>query len=90
MLDWIVKVHPYLASFIFLVLWCSIGYLEGRFISPVFACVTWALAIIASVLALVEMPGLGPLGWVFAIPILLAGGVGIVYYYKRTHRAIKS
>jgi len=82
-MDWIVKAHPYLASFIFLAVWCSIGYLEGRFISPVFACVTWSVAILASVIALIEMPGMGSLGWILAIPILL-GGIGlIVRYYSR-------
>lgn len=83
MLDWIVKVHPYLVSCIFLVLWCASGYLEGRFISPAFACVTCSLAILASILALVNMTGLGLVVWVFAIPILLGGGAWIIYYYSR-------
>jgi hypothetical protein len=88
MLDWIIKVHPYLASLGFLVLWCSLGYLQGRFISPVFACVTWSLAILASVLALIEMPSLGPLGWILAIPILLGGSTWLIYYYRRVSRRV--
>lgn len=81
MFDWVVRAHPYLASITFLVLWCAIGYLEGRFISPVFACVAWSLAILGATLAVVEVSGLGPLRWGLAIAILLGGAAWMIYYY---------
>jgi hypothetical protein len=82
MLYSIINAHPYLASFALLVLWCGIGYLEGRFISRGFACVTWALAVLASALAVVEKSDLGPLGWGLAAAILLGGAAWIIYYYN--------
>lgn len=82
MLDWVINTHPYLASLAFLVVWCAIGYLEGRFISRVFACVTWALATLASALAVVEKSDLGPLACALAVAILLGGTAGIIYHWN--------
>jgi len=82
MLHWVINSHPYLASFAFLVLWCAMGYLQGRFISRVFACLTWSVAVLASALAVAEKSDLGPLGWALAIAVLLAGTAWIIYYYN--------
>src|SRR3954462_8169919 len=82
MLDSFINLHPYLASFVFLVLWCLIGYFEGRFISRVFACVTWSITIVASVLALTRLPGLGLVRFAVGIAIIALGTAWIAYYCK--------
>jgi len=82
MIDWIVNVHPYLASFIFLVLWCSLGYVESRLISPGFACVTWFVALIAVTLALLRITELGLLRWFLAVLVLSVGTTWIFRFYR--------
>lgn len=82
MLNETIAAHPYLAAFLLLTVWCAIGYLEGRFLSPMMACVTWALAILASALAVIRMDNLRPLGWIMAIAIVSGGTASIIYYYK--------
>ena len=78
----LVTAHPHLLAVAFLLLWCiwATGYLEGRFISRTFACVTWALAVVASAIAVVEKYDSGLTGWALALAILLGGTAWIVYY----------
>jgi len=82
MLHWVIRAHPYLASFALLVVWCAIGFLQARFISRAFASVTWSIAILASAVAVAEQSDLGPLRWGLAIAIVLGGTARIVYYYN--------
>jgi hypothetical protein len=81
MLKSIIFAHPYLASFVFLVLWCAFGYLEAKVLSRDFACVTWALATIGSAWAVADKCGLGIGGWLLGIAILIAGAGWIAYYW---------
>jgi hypothetical protein len=85
MVDWIINVHSYLSSCLFLALWCSIGYLESRLISPGFACATWAVALIAVSLALVQRTELGPFRWLLAV-LVLSGGSALIFRYYRSHK----
>ena len=83
MIDWIVNVHPYLASIIFLVLWCSMGYAEVRLVSPLMGYITWIFATIATSLAVLRIRGLIPPSWFLAMLILAGGSTSIIYYHGR-------
>jgi hypothetical protein len=88
-IDWVVNVHPYLASIIFLVLWCSLGYLEVRFVSPLMGYITWIFATIAASLAVLRIRGLILPSWFLAMSILVGGSASVIYYYRcqtRKHR----
>ena len=82
MIDWIVNVHPYLAYIIFLLLWCAIGYLEVRFVSPLMGCGTWLFATVATSLAVFRIPGLILPGWLLGLLILTGGSTTVLWIYR--------
>jgi hypothetical protein len=85
MLNWIVNLHPYLAALIFLALWWTFGYVQNRFISAGFACITWLLSVIAITLALVRKHELGSFRWLLAL-VVFAGGSAWIFRFYSKHR----
>lgn len=89
MIDWMANAHPYLGYVLVLIVWCLMGYLEVRLVSPLLGYITWLFAIFATSLAVLRIRGLILPGWFLALLVLIVGNSCVVLYYRwvrRKHR----